>query len=107
MSVSLRKALVQEAEQLSVSLERQGKAAEAKLVELHHQKAKLEAQVKTADLASQRLLKYPMVIDGYFQCPSCWVQHEQRTTLRPIADVNEDILKCRSCGFSVSVSADG
>jgi hypothetical protein len=47
-------------------------------------KAKMAAQLRSANLSYQRLANFQVKIGADYQCPACWIEHEARSALRPI-----------------------
>jgi len=68
------------------------------LLELESRKADLEAQMRSADKAPERVLSFTPQIDGEYQCPRCWVEHELRSRLKPIpGDTAPGVFRCQAC----------
>lgn len=68
------------------------------LSELESRKAHLEAQMRSADKAPERVLSFTPRIDGEYQCPRCWVEHELRSRLRPFpGDTSAEKFRCTAC----------
>lgn len=105
--MNVRSALAQEAERIVSRLERGMAAFEAELAELESKKAKLQAQLHASNLASDRLLNYPILVGADYQCPSCWIQNEARSKLRPMSGTDTaDIMACNVCAFSLTIPID-
>ena len=69
--MNIRTALAQEAEQIAGRLEHSIGKVQTELADLEREKANLQAQLHTANLAGQRLLNYPILVGSDFQCPRC------------------------------------
>jgi hypothetical protein len=72
------------------------------LAKLKERKLTLEVQIEAAGFTHQRAIDFRSQIDGDYQCPSCWVLHERRTALTPVAGGDEDRFECRVCHFETS-----
>ena len=69
--------------------------------------ARLEAEMKAAGGATDRLMRFTPVLGGSPQCPRCFVADGKQSRLTPIpgAGPGNDRLKCSVCGNEFSVSA--
>ena len=102
--MNIAEALAQAADQECVRFERAGLRAEQEMAEVEKQKAKLNSQINTAKLASQRLLNFPIKVGVDYQCPRCWIANETRSALRAIdGDDSRDLMECRACGFVLEI----
>ena len=72
---------------------------ERELAEIEAQKAKLQGELHTANVAHERLSRFVPIRWGDLQCPSCWANHETRSSLRPIGagDEKTDNFRCNTC----------
>lgn len=105
--VELRSLLAQQAQQIAHDLERGEARLNAKIADLNRELAEVEAKRKSARRATQRLLNYPILIGRQFQCPSCWIHDEARSSLTsPRGTDDHDIMRCRACGWELIVPFD-
>ncbi len=53
----------------------------------------------------ERLLQFRPTLDGYVQCPQCWVRDGQRNALYSVPSrTGADTLRCDKCGIDLEVS---
>jgi len=72
---------------------------EAELAAIEQHVAEINAEIRQAKLARQRLLDFRPRVGSDFQCPRCWVQGDARSTLEAWrSTTSEEILTCRVCG---------
>ena len=85
-------ALLEEAQYAVSNLKNRARALEPQLQEIN--KLKLP----------KRLLKFQTKIGTEFQCPRCWIEHERRSSLRPVpAGTRDDMMKCSVCAAEYAV----
>lgn len=79
---------------------------QGELTQIEAKKAAIEAELKAMRSSRERILNFQPQVNGDFQCPTCWVQHENRSVLSPIggATTLEDLWRCHVCGFEMSAS---
>jgi hypothetical protein len=69
------------------------------LAEAETLKARIEASIEEVHAASARIFSFRPELDGFFQCPSCWVRDGERTDLTLIiSDRDQDLFRCFRCG---------
>lgn len=69
-----------------IASEQETRASDLKreILDLKAATAQKEAELKAADLASERLTNFPVDRGSNFYCPRCWVRDEKRSPLTPI-----------------------
>jgi hypothetical protein len=76
---------------------------EEQLRRLKTEEMDIEAKRRAAGLSSKRFANFEPEIDGYLQCPHCWIDNEARSRLNPIpGTAGEDIFRCDECHFQIS-----
>jgi hypothetical protein len=76
---------------------------EEQLRRLKTEEMDIEAKRRAAGLSSKRFANFEPEIDGYLQCPHCWIDNEARSRLNPIpGTAGEDIFRCDECHFEIS-----
>jgi len=62
-------------------------------------KLELEARLRTANHALERLGSFVSIRGSDLQCPRCWINNEVRATLRPTSDgpSGRDNFRCETC----------
>jgi lysine 2,3-aminomutase len=74
-------------------------AVMAELAAIDQRVAEINAEIRQAKLARQRLLDFRPRLGSEFQCPRCWIQGDARATLEASPNTTgEEILTCRTCG---------
>ena len=68
-------------------------------------KAAIEAELLTARSTQDRLFTFQPQVNGDFQCPACWIEHEKRSVLSTGETAREDFWRCHVCGFEIITSA--
>ena len=97
--MDIDRVLLDEAANAVQRLEEGVAVLEAKLAAIDQRVAEINAAIKDAKLARTRLLDFRAQIGADFQCPHCWVQNEERSTLEAVSGTDgEEILICRTCG---------
>jgi hypothetical protein len=97
--------------QMAAELGRQAEARTSHLklllAEVEARKGELQRQLNTARLSPERVFTFKPQIGPYFQCPSCWIESEKRSSLTPIGGSTraEDFFRCRTCGFEITIQA--
>ena len=101
-------------EQLKTEAKRIADEAQSRLPELKLQLADLKARetgiktkIETAGLCRNRVAAFEGEIDGYKQCPDCWIHNEAKTRLSPMrsSDGMKDEMRCNTCGYEITLSA--
>ena len=91
-------------EQIAVDLARglrsRSPTLKAELREIRARLTKIEAELETVSLASQRVSKFRPQIGLDHQCPRCWIEHEKRSTLSPMSG---NAFRCHTCGLELSL----
>jgi hypothetical protein len=66
---------------------------QGELAQIEAKKAAIEAELKAMRSSGERILNFQPQVNGDFQCPTCWVQHENRSVLSLIggATTPEDL----------------
>jgi hypothetical protein len=97
----------QAATRVALTLHGKSPQLKAELAEIEARKAAVEAELNTARLTEDRLMRFEPQIDRDFQCPRCWIEHEKRSVLSPIGGGTrrEDFWRCHTCGFEMSTGA--
>jgi hypothetical protein len=102
--MSIEGILAEEASYQARRFQSQVAALESELREIEQRKREVEAKCKALRSMPERLFNYRARIDGNFQCPRCWIEHEKRSTLVPVgSNTRDDILRCHTCGLDVTI----
>jgi hypothetical protein len=97
--MDIDRVLLDEAASTVQRLEEGVAVLEAELAAIDQRVAEINGEIRDAKLARQRLLDFRAQIGPDFQCPRCWVQSEERSTLEALPTTDdEEILICRTCG---------
>ena len=97
--MDIDRVLLDEAANTVQRLEEGVAVLEAELAAIDQRVAEINGEIRDAKLARQRLLDFRAQIGSDFQCPRCWVQSEERSTLEALPTTDgEEILICRTCG---------
>ena len=90
--------LTAEAERLALNAEGRARECEAKLQEIETSKREVEASLDAMRGALQRTGDFRARIDGFYQCPGCWID---RGTRRPLSDIpgtaTHNFMRCDAC----------
>ena len=79
-------------------------ALEAELLEIEARKREIEAKLDATKFALKRANNFLFKVGVDYQCPRCWVRHENRTTLRCLpSDVKNDFFACDTCGLDAEI----
>jgi hypothetical protein len=72
---------------------------EREIFDLETVLAKKKAERDSASLAPQRLANFDVKLGTDYQCPSCWIERETRSSLRPTRNGTdtEDYVGCPKC----------
>ena len=98
-------ALLEEAQYAVSNLKNRARALEPQLQEINKLKLEIEAECEAASLAPKRLLKFQTKIGTEYQCPRCWIEHERRSSLRPVpTGTRDDMMKCSVCPAEYAIS---
>jgi hypothetical protein len=96
--MEIETALLEEAQYAVSNLKNRARALESQLQEIKKLKLEIEAECQAASLAPKRLLKFQPKIGTEYQCPRCWIEHERRSSLRPVASGGrDDLMRCNTC----------
>jgi transposase-like protein len=70
-----------------------------KLSAVETAKVELEARLRTANHALERLSSFVSIRGNDLQCPRCWINNEVIASLRPASDGNSghDNFRCETC----------
>lgn len=92
--------------QIVEHLESRAPALKQELIEIEERKLAIERELNAADLAQKRLLNFRPMLGANYQCPSCWVWHEQTSSLYPIGGGTrtEDHFRCSVCHETITIS---
>lgn len=72
---------------------------EAELLRLEAGAGDIRTELRSMDLARDRLATFQVQIGGQYQCPNCWVRHEAQSALTPIpSETKDDYFRCEKCG---------
>jgi hypothetical protein len=93
------------AAQLAEQAQNRTSRLEREICELVEQTAKKRAELTTANLAHKRLTNFQVWIESDYQCPRCWIEHETQSALTAIGGGTdtEDLLRCSTCSYELSV----
>jgi len=97
--MDIDRVLLDEAANTVQNLEDGVAVLEAELAAIDQRVAEINAEIRQAKLARQRLLDFRPRLGSEFQCPRCWIQGDARATLEASPNTSgEEILTCRTCG---------
>jgi DNA repair exonuclease SbcCD ATPase subunit len=88
----IARGLVQQAQHRAAALERELKAIETR-------KHEINTQLRSAQVAHDRLRSFVPIRAGDLQCPRCWVEHKTTASLRAVGGgtTHIDNFRCNSC----------
>jgi hypothetical protein len=77
---------------------------QGELARVEAKKAAIEAELRATCSMEERLFNFQPQVNGGFQCPVCWIEHEKRSMLSPNegGTAREDFWRCHVCGFDMS-----
>jgi hypothetical protein len=97
--MDIDRVLLDEAANTAQNLEDGVAVLEAELAAIEQRVAEINAEIRQARLARQRLLDFRPQVGSEYQCPRCWVQGDSRATLEASPNTTgEEIFACRTCG---------
>ena len=98
--------LIEIAEDIALSRQYRAADIERELAKIEAQKAKLQAEFHTANLAHERLSRFVPILGGDLQCPRCWINHETRAALRAIGGGAKQIdnFRCNTCNETFALT---
>jgi hypothetical protein len=71
----------------------------ARLANIQKEKPQAEAAIDRVELLRSGGIKLPQ-----FACVNCYVVHDRKTEMRPIAsDSDVDLMRCRECGHEIEI----
>ena len=106
--MDIDRVLLDEAANTVQNLEDGVAVLEAELAAIDQRVAEINAEIRQAKLARQRLLDFRPRVGPDFQCPRCWVQGDAHATLEASPNTTgEEILACRTCGSEYVVPNEG
>jgi DNA-directed RNA polymerase subunit RPC12/RpoP len=75
------------------------------LKEIETRKTEIEAQLKVIGLIPERVLNFKPRVGADFQCPRCWIEHENRSALIPMGGgtSSEDYFRCPDCSYEIAI----
>jgi hypothetical protein len=74
------------------------------LAKVESKRAVLLAERDAANRARERSLNFRPILGGNYQCPSCWIMKEERSTMHTrSARINNHFFQCGACKFEVRV----
>ena len=102
--MSIATELQQAALMLATDMQQRVHDFETEKLEIEMQLAQVQAHIDAAGSAHKRFSNYRPEIGPDYQCPSCWIKHERRATLRPVSsDSDADIMRCSECHEEVTI----
>ena len=88
----IARGLAQQAQHRAAALERELKAIETR-------KREIQTQLRTAQLAHDRLRSFVPMRGDDLQCPRCWIEHKTTASLRAVGGgtTHIDNFRCNKC----------
>jgi len=88
----IARSLAQQAQYRAAALEREPKAIETR-------KREIQTQLRTAQLAHDRLRSFVPMRGDDLQCPRCWIEHKTTASLRAVGGgtTHIDNFRCNRC----------
>jgi hypothetical protein len=97
--------VTQLAEQLAAQSQSRARHLRAELLEAERKVSEIKAKLDAANLALKHLPSFQPMINGQFQCPRCWLDHELRSSLENKPGRHRvDPYDCSTCHFGMEVS---
>ena len=106
MSASTSQQIFEIAEEIVQHMEARRSALQAELAKIEARKREIDLALRATKLGRERLANFQIKIGPDYQCPSCWVRNEQRTTLSAIpSDTKDNLYRCddRTCDQVVRI----
>lgn len=101
---AIETALSDALDDLERQLQGQKAAVERELAEVEAKRVELLSKRDSISRAQQRRLDFSPVFGRDYQCPSCWITKEDRSTMRPVASrSDDDFFECGVCGFELQI----
>jgi len=106
--MDIARRLLKEAREIAAQQEERANSLKSQLAEVKKQETRINEYLQSTQLAAKRLLNYPVKLGPDYQCPSCWVLHEQRSRLDPRhgGTENFDIMGCGICGSTYHIPTE-
>ncbi|HEV8015845.1 MAG TPA: hypothetical protein VGP48_09945 [Stellaceae bacterium] len=97
------------AEQMAEYASARASQHQRELKEAELRKAEIEAKLRSANAALDRLANFQVKIGADYQCPACWIENETKAILRPVGGGTDadDFFRCNKCGAEFNVPSVG
>jgi hypothetical protein len=82
--------------------------AQSELRAIERRRVEVEAEIRAAKLARERLVRFQPEIDGSPHCPRCWVEDEVQSQLTKIRGTDRyELFGCHRCGRDIAAPNEG